>query len=275
MMATAGAAMAQVTEPWEDCWSDFETLLTSCCTLPVGNTRETCFEGAAIGLTNCLEGVEDDDKPDNCASTFLGHLNGCIDSGSPGCISTEACNDGALAFFDWCSTVVVEDGPAILPELQWDGEELPAVVYGQTYEFSISVRSPLVTGITFLLVHSSPSGRYSMMKIGEAELIANFWDTIYAWEFIADTATWPILDDERVILLARTELGDTHGPIDWAKLDVVGIPGDFNRDGLLDALDFIDYQTAWQAGEMRADMNGDGELDVADFAEFQLIFDVQ
>lgn len=136
----------------------------------------------------------------------------------------------------------------------------------------------MVTGVTFFLVHDTASGGTEVLEIGRAKAVRNILDLdiMYAWEFTADTSNWPVIDDERVMLLARTELGDTHGPMDWVRVGVTGTtPGDFNRDGVVDTWDFLDYQTAWQAGEMRADMNGDGEVDILDFVEFQSIFDTQ
>ena len=47
---------------------------------------------------------------------------------------------------------------------------------------------------------------------------------------------------------------------------------DFNGDGALNILDFVDFQLAFQAGEDAADVNGDGVLNILDFVTFQQIF---
>lgn len=57
------------------------------------------------------------------------------------------------------------------------------------------------------------------------------------------------------------------------SLDVSALcPADFNGDGALTAGDFGAFQTAFQAGDMRADFNKDGVLSIADFGAFQAAF---
>ena len=274
VLATAGTAAAQGTT-WSQCWSQFKSRLADCCQFAEGNIRNGCFDGAKIGLDSCLAGVET--KPTNCWDEFTGALEDC-ENGGPGSCPTEVpCVAGAISFFSWCVEPADESGAGIRPELQWNEGGPPAVVSGQPYEFVLRVGSPRVTGVTFFLIHKTPLGKIKLFEVGKAKTVHNMldMDTIFMWEFTTDTADWPILDDQRVVLLARTELDDKHGPIDVAHVEIVGIPGDFNRDGQLDALDFIEFQTAWQAGELRADMNGDGVLDILDFAEFSLIFETQ
>ena len=48
--------------------------------------------------------------------------------------------------------------------------------------------------------------------------------------------------------------------------------GDFDSSGVLDILDFIAFQQAFQAGEACADVNGDGDFDILDFVAFQQAF---
>ncbi|MFG0282851.1 MAG: GC-type dockerin domain-anchored protein [Phycisphaerales bacterium JB039] len=50
-------------------------------------------------------------------------------------------------------------------------------------------------------------------------------------------------------------------------------PGDFNRDGISDLFDWLDYLSAFAAGDPRADIDLDGELDSIDFLNFQLDFE--
>ena len=47
---------------------------------------------------------------------------------------------------------------------------------------------------------------------------------------------------------------------------------DMSGDGVLNVLDFVAMQSAFQAGESRADMNGDCTLSVLDFVAFQQAF---
>jgi hypothetical protein len=43
---------------------------------------------------------------------------------------------------------------------------------------------------------------------------------------------------------------------------------DFNRDGVLDAADLMQFERAWAAGDWRADANEDARVDAADLAAF-------
>lgn len=47
---------------------------------------------------------------------------------------------------------------------------------------------------------------------------------------------------------------------------------DFNMDGVLNVLDFVAFQIAFQNGDMSADVNGDGALNIIDFATFQVLW---
>jgi hypothetical protein len=49
-------------------------------------------------------------------------------------------------------------------------------------------------------------------------------------------------------------------------------PADFNGDGVLNILDFVAFQLAFNDGDLAADFNGDGVLNVLDFVAFQQAF---
>jgi hypothetical protein len=51
-----------------------------------------------------------------------------------------------------------------------------------------------------------------------------------------------------------------------------GCAADFNGDGSLDVLDFVDFQAAWQAQDPAADCDGSGTFDVLDFVCYQNLF---
>ncbi|GIW73997.1 MAG: hypothetical protein KatS3mg103_0519 [Phycisphaerales bacterium] len=53
----------------------------------------------------------------------------------------------------------------------------------------------------------------------------------------------------------------------------VDCPADFDGDGSLDLFDFLAFQNAFDAGDMRADFDGDGSLTLFDFLSFQNAFD--
>ena len=48
--------------------------------------------------------------------------------------------------------------------------------------------------------------------------------------------------------------------------------GDFNSDGELNVLDFVDFQGAWTLQDPYADVNGDGLYNILDFVDFQQAF---
>ena len=50
-------------------------------------------------------------------------------------------------------------------------------------------------------------------------------------------------------------------------------PADFDGDGELTIFDFLAFQNAFDAGDLRADFDSDGELTIFDFLEFQNQFD--
>ena len=49
-------------------------------------------------------------------------------------------------------------------------------------------------------------------------------------------------------------------------------PGDFNLDGALDVLDFVDFAGAFAGAQIDADTDASGSLDVMDFVRFQAEF---
>jgi len=55
-------------------------------------------------------------------------------------------------------------------------------------------------------------------------------------------------------------------------LEAGGCPADFNGDGALNILDFVDFQDAFTAQDPSADCNGDGALNILDFVCFQGLF---
>jgi len=61
----------------------------------------------------------------------------------------------------------------------------------------------------------------------------------------------------------------TEASFGWS---VLGCGADVNGDGVLNVLDFVAFQLAWQAQEPIADCDGNGAFDVLDFVCFQLLF---
>ena len=95
------------------------------------------------------------------------------------------------------------------------------------------------------------------------------WGTLYNFWFDADTEP----------MAGNAELGLFRPGDDAAPPAPVMLPGpagdcvaDFNGDGSLNILDFVDFQNAFTSGDEAADVNGDGNLDILDFVAFQNIF---
>jgi hypothetical protein len=94
------------------------------------------------------------------------------------------------------------------------------------------------------------------------------WGTLYNFSFDADT---PPTEGFAEIGLFRPGVADS--PLVAVQSPSAGdCVADFNGDGLLNILDFIALQEAFQAGDQSADINGDGTLNVLDFIDFQSIF---
>ena len=69
--------------------------------------------------------------------------------------------------------------------------------------------------------------------------------------------------------------GNLNGASSGVAYVVAGIPtcaADFDGDGSLSVLDFVAFQTAFQAGDGAADCDGSGELNVLDFVCYQQAF---
>ena len=54
--------------------------------------------------------------------------------------------------------------------------------------------------------------------------------------------------------------------------DVCACPADINGDGMLDVLDFVAFQLAWQAQDPTADCDANAEYDILDFVCYQTLF---
>jgi hypothetical protein len=65
--------------------------------------------------------------------------------------------------------------------------------------------------------------------------------------------------------------GDVQGNAD-AFIVRYGCPADVNGDGQLSILDFVAFQTLWQAMDSGADCDGSKSFNILDFVCFQALF---
>ncbi|MBL9032675.1 MAG: PQQ-binding-like beta-propeller repeat protein [Phycisphaerae bacterium] len=75
----------------------------------------------------------------------------------------------------------------------------------------------------------------------------------------------------RVNPITGAVLGTVSIPTDILAMTLVTVPcpADFDGSGTLNVLDFIVFNNAFQAGEMRADLTGEGLLNINDYIAFQ------
>ena len=70
--------------------------------------------------------------------------------------------------------------------------------------------------------------------------------------------------------------GPDFGSWEPLVMTVIGealCPADIDEDGALTIFDFLEFQTLFDAGDLRADFDGDGALTIFDFLDFQTAFD--
>jgi len=108
-------------------------------------------------------------------------------------------------------------------------------------------------------------------------------DGVSDQEWVA--AEWRLADVVSLTSQVRVRFTVTDNPNDSiteAAIDGFNIsafvcdgacPADFDGDGELTVFDFLDFQSAFDAGEAAADFDGDGELTLFDFLAFSTAFD--
>lgn len=86
------------------------------------------------------------------------------------------------------------------------------------------------------------------------------------------------LDFAQNIIVAGTTRGGTSGFMDFLTLrypSQAGCPADFNGDGAVNTLDFLDFLNAFSIGDPSADFNGDGNVNTLDFLDFLNAFNAR
>ncbi len=82
----------------------------------------------------------------------------------------------------------------------------------------------------------------------------------YSVSISGDTAIMGVPGDD--------DIGDHSGSAYIFNLGCKECPGDFNGDGIVDRQDFLDFLSAWWAGNPLADWNNDGTVNTQDFIAY-------
>lgn len=173
-----------------------------------------------------------------------------------------------MNMYRWCLGVSW-DSIYTSPALRLDTSS-NKITLGETYVAIIEVHDPSVTDVTVILVHNDAATRERrVVEVGAATFQAYGSGGSRIWTMDLDLRALPVADDHRISLIARTEIDGRSGDIDLVGFELT--PFDFNGDGQWDLFDHLEFNTAWQQGDARADMNRDGIIDLLDVSEFQAL----
>jgi hypothetical protein len=155
-------------------------------------------------------------------------------------------------------------------------EDMPTV---KVYEITVTEEFPLLTLTS--MVAPSPDwfiGLNSLDFAPDGEWVERITVDLYAWDAGTDSGTnfgSPNEDtdpQEPISTLAGVFPFFDLPPISTLTFNLVSITGpcaDCNADGNVDVLDFVCFQSEWQAQTVAGDCNGDGAYNILDFVCFQ------
>lgn len=98
-----------------------------------------------------------------------------------------------------------------------------------------------------------------------------FEGVISAGDYFGTAVSATDLDGDGLVDVIVGAEGDGQGAV-WQVMLNPYCYADFNVDGVVDVLDLVNYQLAWQGGESSADCDEDGSMSILDFICFQLAF---
>lgn len=205
----------------ESCWEDFKSSLEQCSSLADPISRASCFSVIVDLLGHCLDGVDEELKPEDCLGDFLEKIIECEDNDL--CNTSEcqeACAAGAEVFTNWCAAVS-NNIDAELASPEWHGDPGSIDVWDLNYELTVVTKESSVDAVRFWVVHRSGIGADTTSKaysIGSSELTGEFGDR-RVWKHNGHRAAWEGIDEllpfgphERVVIVAQAERkGETVG----------------------------------------------------------------
>lgn len=283
-------------DPAADCRADFLASMEACNDtfndpdVPGYQNQaafETCTNGANAQLTACLAG--NGGNTSEHWDEFIDDIKGCLEDWPDGGVGLEACLRGMLQIYrhrlglppeDPCGLTQVGTGRVT----QMETLRAAAIDLGHADGvYPVEVQSTLTfqAGV-------SPANSYNLAArpcIRRAELIALYKTRqgVEAVSLDADTNTsdgvhfdLPVFAN-RVVnadkMLALAIYYDDQGRpvfIEHAPLSITPSPiqGDWNRDGVQNSQDIVDYLDSYAGQVERADLNQDGTHDASDLQQF-------
>ena len=284
----------------QTCWFNFTADLNECGTSyqpPGGNTPDpdayaSCLSAAQMKLSGCVAGGNGDALLE-AWNEFNGRLRDCLRDYPDNEAARQACINGAFSAYRIRVRVILGLDPDPFPEqggpesrgVQFGWPWLAAsdpvetdsqfrVIGGLRYTKAerrsknfVPLTEAATTGI-LLVIHETADGLASMPIDATIDLSAGV-------HFKASFPAARHVDSDRVHLMGI--YFDAQGVPVAAQMDRVmlhgsPIPGDWNRDGVRDHRDMLDFVRSYNAKVSRADLNADGVVDAEDLTAFMLQF---
>ena len=124
-----------------------------------------------------------------------------------------------------------------------------------------SAHTPERTYTLVVFAHDLPDDQRS------DRVIANAWDTTFT---LHDGVPTGIPTDDNASAHNALSISLVKPVVAAFRPEACG--ADVNKDGALNILDFVEFQSLFQAADSKADCNADGDLTILDFVCFQQLF---
>ena len=298
LAACAPLSLAGAANPDASCQDDFDQGIADCDNnfgpdgfRPDEYADQECKQGARDGFQACLDGADRDDLLDAWLG-FLAGIRDCINRDYDNPTSTEACIDGALILYKhqveealggdddacdfrlpgWSSRI------AALADAQDPGEDID-ISAGASMSFNAGagVASSGNEQVNYdvrevdcvksaMLFEAYPTRQGARVRAVDAD--TNMSDGVRLRYHASATR----LVDAQAVRLFVLYRDDAGVPLflEHARLGIreTGVGGDWDRDGVRDASDMLEFLGSYSAGVDRADLDGDGSVGEPDAVEY-------
>ena len=298
LAACAPLSLAGVVNPAESCQNDFDTAIESLGnklipdgTHPKEHGTAQYTDTARVEFEACLDGADRNDLLDAWLN-YLGNIRECIDRDYDSPSSTEACIDGALILYrhqfeealggdddacdfrlpGWSSRI------AALADAQDPGEDIDiSAGAGVSFSAGAGVASSGNEQVNYdvrevdcvksaMLFEAYPTRQGARVRAVDAD--TNMSDGVRLRYHASATR----LVDAQAVRLFVLYRDDAGVPLflEHARLGIreTGVAGDWDRDGVRDASDMLEFLGSYSAGVDRADLDGDGGVGEPDAVEY-------